>query len=168
MKPSEVMRRSLKWSAVLAVVVGFVGATIGTVVAGPTGAAGAFWGAGMALVFLGVTTVSIRVASHFSPTVFFAIVMGSWMLKTIVFLVIVFLVGRSGTVNGTVLFICLVVVMIGTLAIDVWSYLAGRMPYVDDSVLEQKDESLVQNDDIENVDDKVSPDVPSSWDSKQS
>lgn len=131
MQASDVMRRSLTWSIALAVVVGFVGATVGLIVAGGPGVAGAFWGAGMAVVFLGITTLSIRVAAHFSPTVFFAIVMGSWMIKMVLFLVLVVVLGKSDTVNGPVLFFCLVIVMLGTLTIDVVTMARGRVPYVD-------------------------------------
>lgn len=144
MRAADVMRRSLKWSFALAIVVGLVGATVGVVAAGFPGAAGAFWGAGMAVVFLGITTVSIRIAAHFPPTVFFAIVMGSWMAKMLVFLVLILLLGKSDGINGTVLFVCLVVVMVGTLAIDVIALTRSRLPYVDepsDATAHNRDET---------------------------
>lgn len=132
-RASKVMRRALVWSAVLSVAVGFIGATVGVIVAGAPGAAGAFWGAGMGLVFLGITTVSVRVASHFDTTVFFAVVMGSWMLKILLFGVLVLLLRGRDDINGPILFVCLVVVMLGTLTVDVISFARGRVPYVDDA-----------------------------------
>lgn len=134
MQIADVMRRSLKWSFILSLVVGFVGATVGVIVAGLPGAVGAFWGAGISLAFLGLTTISIRIGAHYSPSVFFAIVMGGWTVKMVLFLILAFILGRADGVNGPVLFFCLITVMLGTLLIDVVSLIRSRVPYVDDSL----------------------------------
>lgn len=134
MQIADVMKSSLKWSLILAVVVGFVGATVGVIVAGGPGVAGAFWGAGMALVFTGLTTLSIRVGAHFSPPVFAGIVLGSWMVKMVLFIVLVIVLGHASGINGPVLFFSLVTVMLGTLVIDAITLVRSRVPYVNESV----------------------------------
>lgn len=137
---AKVMRRALLWSTALAFAVAFGGATVGMIAAGQPGANGAFAGAGMAFAFLAITTVSVRIGAHFPPTAFFAIVVGSWIAKMAIFLALVLLLGRSAAIDGTVLFVCLVIVMVGTLVIDVVSFLTGRIPYGEDtSHLSKKD-----------------------------
>lgn len=134
MTAGKVLHRALWLSVWLAVAVGVGGAIIGGMLAGTPGVWGALWGAGLAVVFSAVTIASIRLGAHFSPTTFFTVVMGSWLVKLVVFLVVLFALRDSETVDGPVLFFCLVVVVVGQLTIDVFVALTSRQPYTTDSV----------------------------------
>ena len=88
----------------LAAVIAIVGRRHRLLVAGGAGLIGALVGAALAAVFLGLTAVSILIAGRVtkgdvSNPIFFAIVLGAWLLKFIVFLVFAILL--RGTRPGS-------------------------------------------------------------------
>ena len=134
---NRVFATILRFDALLALVIALVGGVIGFVVDGWAGAISALIGTVMVLVFAGITAGSILVANRFiaSPiytTLFFVIVLGSWMLKFILFIVLVLLLRGQPWANDMVLFISIVVAVLGTLVVDVVVVARMRMPYASD------------------------------------
>jgi hypothetical protein len=132
-----VMRRALAGGALLAVAVAVVGGPIGYAVAGGPGLVGALLGALMAFVFLGATAASILLANRFAGTdaylgAFFGIVMGSFVVKLIVFLVLAIVLRDQPWVDTKVLFLTLIVGIIGSLVVDVLGVSRTRMSTVSD------------------------------------
>jgi len=131
-----ILRRALIYGAWLALGIALVGGTVGWFVAGAPGILSALVGTAMAAVFLGITSGSILLANRssksdmFSP-VFFIIVMGGWLLKFVLFLVIVFLLGGQDWVEPLVLFLSIVAGVVGSLVVDVIVVATSRQPYVD-------------------------------------
>ncbi len=132
MSALPVLRRALLFGALFAVVLGVVGAAIGFGVAGGIGVTSALIGAAMAGVFLGITAASILLASKFDILAFFGIVMGAWLLKFVVFLVLALLLQDQPFVQPTVMFLTLVVGVVGTLVVDLVVVARSRLPYVSD------------------------------------
>lgn len=137
---APVFKNTLKYGVLLAVAIGLVGGAIGFFAVGVTGLVSALIGAAMALLFLGVTAASILFANRVSGSdilnpAYFGIVMGAWMLKFIVFLVLVFVLRDQAWIDGTVLFVTLVVAVLGTLVVDLVVVARSRMPYVSDVTL---------------------------------
>jgi hypothetical protein len=112
-----------------------VGSIVGYLVAEWSGVAGALIGTAMAVLFLAITALSILIASRFGLAAFFGIVMGAWIVKFIVFLVLVFLLKDQPWLQPTVMFLCLIVAVVGTLVVDVVVIARSRMPYVSDIAL---------------------------------
>ena len=88
-----VFRRILVWAALLAVGLAVVGGVVGLLVAGTPGLVGGLLGAVLSVVFLGLTALSVLVALRVSKGqmisgAFFGIVMGTWLLKFVVFIVV--------------------------------------------------------------------------------
>ncbi|MCW4386661.1 hypothetical protein OH146_12845 [Salinibacterium sp. SYSU T00001] len=135
MSAVPVLKRVLLFGSLLALVIAVVGSLVGFAIAGMSGVASALVGTGMAMVFLGVTSLSIIIASRFDLAAFFGIVMGAWLLKFIVFLVLVFVLRDQPWVHTQVLFFSLVAAVIGTLVVDVVVIAKARMPYVSDVTL---------------------------------
>ncbi|BDZ44216.1 hypothetical protein [Naasia aerilata] len=138
-RPSSnvVMRRALAGGALLAVAVAVVGGPIGWAVAGGPGLIGALLGALMAFVFLGATAASILLANRFAGTdaylgAFFGIVMGSFVVKLIVFLVLAIVLKDQPWVDTKVLFLTLIVGIVGSLVVDVLVVSRTRMSTVSD------------------------------------
>ncbi|MCU1407190.1 MAG: hypothetical protein JWQ43_3493 [Glaciihabitans sp.] len=131
-----ILRRALIYGAWLALAIAVIGSIIGYLVAGGSGVASALVGTVMAAVFLGITSGSILLANRasksdmFNPA-FFVTVMGGWLLKFILFLVIVFLLKDQDWVQPVVLFLSIVAGVIGSLAVDVIVVATSRQPYVD-------------------------------------
>jgi hypothetical protein len=132
-----VLRRALVYGAWLALAIAVVGGVVGGLVAGGSGILSALVGTAMAAVFLGITSGSILLATRatkfdmFSP-VFFVIVLGGWLLKFVLFLVLVFLTRDQPWVQPTVLFLCIIAAVIGSLAVDVVVVARTRQPYIDE------------------------------------
>lgn len=135
MSAVPVLKKILRWGGLLAAILAVVGSVVGYLVADWSGVAGALIGTAMAVVFLAITALSILIASRFGLAVFFGIVMSAWILKFIVFLVLVFLLKDQSWLQPTVMFVCLVVAVVGTLVVDVIVIARSRMPYVSDIAL---------------------------------
>lgn len=139
MKFTAVFRTILIWGGLLALAIAVIGGGIGFLVDGVTGLVSALVGTAMSAVFLGITTGSILFANRFFGRdmyvpIFFGVVLGGWILKFIVFLVLVFVLKDQPWLNSTVLFLSIVASVIGGLVIDVVVIARSRIPYVGDTV----------------------------------
>ncbi|MCS5733978.1 hypothetical protein [Herbiconiux daphne] len=134
---SAVFSKILKYDVILAAAIAVVGGVVGFVVDGWTGTLSALIGTVMVLVFSGITVVSIIVANRYtaSPlytTLFFVIVLGSWMVKFVLFIVVVVLLRGQPWLNDLVLFLSIVAAVLGALVVDVVVVARTRMPYASD------------------------------------
>lgn len=135
MSAIPVLKRALAWGGVFALVLAVVGSIIGYLVAQSSGLVSALIGTAMAVVFLAITAISIIVANKFDLIAFFGIVMGAWLLKFVIFIVLALLLKDQPWIQPTVLFLCLVAGVIGTLVVDLVVIARSRMPYVSDVTL---------------------------------
>lgn len=134
---NPVLRRALAWGALLAGVILVVSAVLGFVFAGVPGLLGGLIGTLMAVVFMGITAASILAANRFASSdlfvgAFFGIVLGGWILKFIVFIVLVVVLRDADWLNPTVLFLSLVAGVLASLVVDVLVVAKSRLPYVSD------------------------------------
>jgi glucan phosphoethanolaminetransferase (alkaline phosphatase superfamily) len=132
-----VLRRILIYGAVLALGIAVVGAVIGGIVAGVTGVVSALIGTVIAVLFMGITAASILVANRYAGResavgAFFGIVMGGWLLKFVLFLVLVIVLKDQPWVQPVVLFLSIIAGVIGSLVVDTVVVLKSRMTYVSD------------------------------------
>jgi hypothetical protein len=114
MNASEILTKVLKYSGILAVLLIVIGGTIGYLVDGSNGLISVLLGTAVAVLFSAVTAASMMVAIKFEIAAFFGIVMGSWLLKMVLFIV-------------------------GTVAIDTIVVIKSRMSYVSDVSLPTTD-----------------------------
>ena len=134
---NPVLRRALAWGGLLAGIILVVSAVLGLVFAGLPGLFGALIGTIMAVVFMGITAASILLANRFAGSdlfvgAFFGIVLGGWLLKFIVFIVLVVLLRDATWLDTTVLFLSLVAGVIASLVVDVLVVAKSRLPYASD------------------------------------
>lgn len=135
-----VFQRILKWGGFLALAIAVAGGVIGYLVAGTPGLVSALVGTVMSILFMGITAGSILLALKVSSDpaaigAFFGIVMGGWLVKFVVFLVIIFSLKGQPWVEPTVLFITIVAGVLGSLVIDVLVIAKSRMSYVSEATL---------------------------------
>jgi drug/metabolite transporter (DMT)-like permease len=128
-----VFRRIITWGAVLAVALAIVGGVVGLLVADTPGLVGGLLGAVLSVVFLGLTAVSVLVALRVSKGqmisgAFFGIVMGTWLLKFIVFIVLLVALKDRTWVDFPVLAIVIIAGVVGSLVIDVVAVAKARIP----------------------------------------
>ena len=137
MKTASVLGRALVYGAILTVAIALVGSFIGYLVAGTPGLISALIGAGLTALFMWFTALSIVIASRVtsgepSSTLFFGIVLGMWLLKFVVFIVILVVLRNQPFVQPLVMFFAILAAVIGSLTVDVIAFLRARVPYVGD------------------------------------
>jgi hypothetical protein len=135
-----VLRNVLKWGGVLAIGIAVVGAILGYIFVGWIGVTSALIGTAMAVVFLGITAASILLANRFYGSdiyvqAFFGIVLGGWLLKFVLFLILAFVLKGQPWINPTVMFLSLIAGVLGSLVVDVLVVFRSRMPYASDVTL---------------------------------
>jgi hypothetical protein len=127
-----VLRRTLSYGFAFAALIAVVGAVVAGIAVGPVGAWSAVIGAAMAAVFLGITAASILIAVRFDIVAFFAIVLGAWLLKFVIFIVVALSLRGQSWINPTALFLTLIVGVLASLTVDVIVVMKTRMPYISD------------------------------------
>lgn len=110
---------------------------IGWLADGQTGLFGALVGTALSIVFLSLTAASIAVAnlfikSDFYVVMFFVVVLGTWLIKFVAFIVAALLLRDQPWLNPTVLFVSIIVGVIISLIIDMVVVAKSRLPYVSD------------------------------------
>jgi hypothetical protein len=135
-----VFRQILTYGSILALAIAVVGAILGGIFAGASGVVSALIGTAMALAFMGITAGSILFANRFAGResaigAFFGIVMGGWLVKFILFLVLVVLLKDQPWVAPVVLFLSIIAGVVGSLVVDVVVIMKSRVAYVSDVTL---------------------------------
>ena len=127
--PSRVLlRRVIIWSALATLVIAIVGGGLGLLFAGQNGLISALLGSAIAFAFSIITVLSVVLGSRLNLAGFYALVLGSWLLKVIVFGAVLVLLQSADFVHGPTFFFALVAAVIAGLGIDSWVALRGRIP----------------------------------------
>jgi hypothetical protein len=134
---TPVLRTTLVWSAIVTAALLVVGAIAGFLAAGLTGLVSALLGVLVAAIFLAITGISILIANRWfgDPLyvpIFFGVVLGGWLVKFVVFLVLLFALRGQPWVDPIVFFVAVVVSVLAALAVDVVTLLRMRMPHASD------------------------------------
>ena len=137
MNVNAVVKKAFFTGLVMTSLVAFVAAIWGALVADIEGVCAALIGAGIAFGLLGLTPLSILwgfklgKGDILSPG-FFASVLGTWLIKFVVFLAAVFWLGDQTWLERTTLFLTIVAALLVGLVVDLVVVGRSRMPYVSD------------------------------------
>ncbi|MFK0241199.1 MULTISPECIES: hypothetical protein [unclassified Microbacterium] len=134
---TPILRRTLIWSGVATVVLAVVAGGIGFLVAQGEGLVSGLLGVLLAALFLSITGASILIANRWygDPIyvqLFFAIVLGGWLLKLGLFVVAMILLAGQPWLQPMVFFLSIVAGVLMSLAIDVIVLTSMRLPNVSD------------------------------------
>jgi hypothetical protein len=145
---TPILRRTLIVSGIAALALAVVAGGIGFAVAGAPGLWSGLVGVLLTMLLLGVTAGSILFANRWfgDPLYvqfFFAIVLGGWLVKIGLFVVVMLLLGRQPWVVPQVLFLSIVAGVVVSLVIDALVVMRMRLPNVSDIELPTR----VQDDD---------------------
>ncbi len=137
---NPILRRTLAWSGAVAVVLAVAAGAIGFAVAQGEGLISGLIGVAIAVAFLAITAGSILVANRWygQPLYvpyFFAIVLGGWIIKFIVFFVLLVLIKDQPWLVDLVFFLALVAGVVASLVIDAIVLMRMRLPIVSDTQL---------------------------------
>lgn len=136
-----ILLKALKWGVAASLVLIIAFAIIGWLVSEQRGLVGGVMGAGFAGVFLALTIGSITFANRFIGSdiyvmAFFGIVMGSWLLKFIAFMVAAVLLKDQPWLDPTILFIGVISGVIVSLVVDMVVVTKSRLPVISDPSLD--------------------------------
>ena len=128
---ANIYRRALRVTAIGLAALAIIAIPVGLLFHGGAGLLAAEVGVAVAAL-AGITTqVAMMVAHRRTPHMMAAIVLGSWLLKMlIIVIVLLVLQGVDGFHKGLFAVFMLVGVF-GTIAADLWAVRTARLPYVD-------------------------------------
>ncbi len=137
MSVTPILTRSLRYGALLALAVAVVAGVIGLIVAGVPGLLGGLVGALLAAVFLGLTAISMLLAGRVTKgdagsPVFYGIVLGAWLVKLVVFVLVAIWLRGQHWLDPVVFFCAVIAAVIGSLVADIVAFQRARVPYVSD------------------------------------
>ncbi|GEA81676.1 hypothetical protein [Cellulomonas uda] len=127
----EVFRTSLRTVLWLLGALLVVGVGVGWLVAGAPGVWGALIGVGLALVFSGTTIVAMLRTAHSSAQTMAAVVMGTWLAKVLVVIVVLAVLRDQDFYSRGVLAVVLLAGVLGSAYLDYRAVSRARIPYVD-------------------------------------
>ena len=130
--PAEaVFRRALRDVAILLGVLLVLGLVVGGLVAGLPGVWGALIGWGLAVVFSTTTIVAMLRTVRSSPAAMAALVMGTWLAKVLVVIVVLAVLRPLDFYSRPVFGAVLAIAVIGSALLDYRAVTTGRVPYVE-------------------------------------
>jgi hypothetical protein len=136
MNNTTILTRALRYGAILTIIVLVVGGLIGFLVGGVAGLVSALLGTGVTAVFMGLTGGSFVVASRVAKlpegiAVYYGIILGTFIVKFVIFLILVISLRHVSWLNPTVFGLTTIAAVLGTLIVDTLAVVRGRVPYTD-------------------------------------
>jgi len=120
---TPVLRAALVWGMVVGVVVAGAMALVGGLIAGPDGAWSGVLGALVGIIFPAFTALSILLGNHWYGhpqwlQIFFAVVMGTWLLKFVLVIVALLLLFQVEWLERGIFALAVIVAAIASLVVD--------------------------------------------------
>ena len=122
--------KALKLSVWLAVAIAIAGSLLGYLFYQGAGIYAALMGASVSALFGTMTILSIWFGGKLSLNGFYALVLGGWLFKFLLFAGVLLALQNAEGFAGPVFFFAVVATVLGGLAIDSWLVLKGRVPTV--------------------------------------
>lgn len=99
-------------------------------IAGLPGLSGVLLGAGIGGSFVLFTAVSVLLTANTTPSTTMAVVLGSWLLKITLLVLVLFAIRDLDFYHTVSLFVTVVVVLILTLGTEVWAIVTSKVTFV--------------------------------------
>lgn len=128
-----VLRAALRDSMILVAGLAVLGSLVGLLVSGVPGLWGGLIGAAIAAFFCGATVWSMLYTVGKGATVMGAVVMGTWIAKMVVLVVVLVVLTQFDFYDRVVLFVVLLLGAVGSALLDYRAVKNGRVPYVEPS-----------------------------------
>lgn len=127
----KLFSRAFKLNLVLTLLIALVGSGLGFLIYGIPGVNSALIGSGIALLFGAMTIGSIRLGSRLGLNGFYGLVLGGWLLKILLFAVLLGVLQSADFISGPMFFFAVVASVLGGLAIDSYLVLSAKLPVVE-------------------------------------
>ncbi len=127
---SALFGRVLRLTTLTTLGIALIGGVIGWFTNGTDGLLSAAIGAAMALVFSALTVLSVWLGGRYSLGVFFGAVMGGWLLKLVLFLVLTVALKNAAFLVRPLFFFTVVAAILASLVVDAIVATKARIPAV--------------------------------------
>jgi hypothetical protein len=127
----KLFSNALKLNLLLALAVAAVGSGVGFLVYGSPGVNSSLIGAAISVVFGAMTIGSIKLGARLGLNGFYALVLGGWLLKILLFAVLLGILQSATFISGPMFFFAVVASVLGALAIDSYLVLSAKLPVVE-------------------------------------
>jgi hypothetical protein len=127
----KLFSKALQLNLFLTAAVAGLGSLVGFLVYGAPGLASALIGALVTGVFGAMTIASIRFGSKLGLNGFYALVLGGWLIKVLLFALLLGFLQSADFISGPMFFFSVVASVLGGLAIDSYLVLAAKIPAVE-------------------------------------
>ena len=128
---TQLFGRALRLTLLLAAAIAALGSLVGFFVYGLPGVFSALIGAGVAGLFGALTIFSIRFGSKLGLNGFYALVLGGWLIKLVLFAILLALLQSADFISGPMFFFSVVASVLGGLAVDSYLVLSAKLPVVE-------------------------------------
>lgn len=127
----DLFRRAIAYGAYLAIAIAVIGSGVSLLTVGLPGVYAALIGAAISTTFSLMTIFSVWFGSKLPLNGFYALVLGAWLTKVVLFGVVLSILQGAKNFNGPVFFFAIVAGVLGGLGIDSWLVLKARIPTVE-------------------------------------
>jgi hypothetical protein len=127
----DLFKKAITYGAFLAIAIATIGSAVSLLTVGMPGVYAALIGAAISTAFSLMTIGSVWFGSKLPLNGFYALVLGGWLIKVVLFGVVLSILQGVQNFNGPVFFFAIVAGVLGGLGIDSWLVLKARIPTVD-------------------------------------
>ena len=128
---SQLFRTVLIQGAILTCAIAILGGLLALWAVGMPGLISALIGSAIALSFTSLTAIAVWVGGKLPLGGFYGLVLGGWLAKVIVFVLILSVLNRVDGLHRPTIFFTIVASVLGGLAIDAVAVLRSRVPVVE-------------------------------------
>lgn len=125
------MTAVLRWGTAGSIVAMVLAAGIGWLVAGSEGAWGGVLGIVIPVAFFSITVIVALVTLRVNPAIFGAAILGSWLVKIILLIVVLALLSGADFYSRPVFFVAFVIGTVGYLLTEAFIVIKTRVPYLE-------------------------------------
>lgn len=127
----ELFKKAIQLGGLLALLIAAIGSLVSIFTVGLPGVYASLAGAAISSAFSIMTIASVVVGARLPLNGFYALVLGGWLLKVVLFGVVLAVLQGAQNFSGPVFFFAIVAGVLGGLAIDSWLVLKSRIPTVE-------------------------------------
>ena len=125
------MKSAVKWGVMGLIALAVVGALLGGLFAGKEGVYGALIGAAVGGGYILFTAMGVLLTAKLPALTAGAVLLGTWLLKMILAMVVLFVLSDMDFYNKTALVLVIIMSLVVVLGAETYGVLGTKTPYVD-------------------------------------
>ncbi|AWB82105.1 hypothetical protein C3B44_06830 [Corynebacterium yudongzhengii] len=124
------LNRALKFGSIALVVMTVISLAVWGYLRDLPGIWGVLMGAGLGGGFVLLTALSVRVTANTSPTTAMAVILGGWLVKIVLFIIVFLLIDGMTFYDRTAFATTVIIALVVVLATEVWGIITSNVTFV--------------------------------------